>query len=60
MVSNCVKVFINASHDGFVGVMLTFWNTSAIGGVNNGAPFRIVIFIIVTFVDQEKVMVIVF
>ncbi len=24
MVSNCVKVFINASHDGFVGVMLTF------------------------------------
>jgi hypothetical protein len=39
---------------------LTFWNASAIGGVNGGAPFNIVIFSIATFVDQEKVMTIIF
>lgn len=60
MVSSCVKVSINASHDGFVDVILTFWNASAIGGVNGGALFNIVIFSIATFVDQEKVMTIIF
>jgi hypothetical protein len=59
MVSSYVRVSINANHDDFISVILTFWNT-AIGGVNSGAPFSIVIFVIATFVDQEKVMTIVF
>jgi len=42
MVFGGLGISIDASHDGFVGVVLNSRNTSVIGGLNYGVPSRII------------------
>jgi len=50
MVFGGLRIFIDASHDGFVSVVLNYQNTSAIGGLNYGAPSRINSSFVATFI----------
>ncbi len=42
MVFGGLRIFIDVNHDGFVGVVLNFQNTNALGGLNYGVPFSII------------------
>ncbi len=60
MVFGGLRVFIDVSHDNFVNVVLNYQNTSAIGGINYGAPSRInssfvATSIVNTSIDLEKI-----